>query len=150
MIIEAGYDIVELLAGTVRSTAEGKRSLWVLCMDAELHHLGVYRARDIMTGPLESHADDILAVFESCYRPVAYFALAHSATETSPYSVDPHCDPDEPMRQLPALADHQFLGRLIFDDEGYYSTLPRYSFRDYPSLCDLPRTVTVPGPHEFD
>lgn len=150
MIIEAGYDIVELLAGTVRRNDETRRALWVMCMDADLHHLSIRRACDAMTGSIESHVDDIVRVLQTDFRPVTYFALAHAITEDRTNADEWLYESDERMRLLPTLTDHQLLGRVVFDPKGYYSTLPRYSFRDYPQLSDLPRTAIIRGPHEID
>jgi hypothetical protein len=149
MIIEAGYDVLELMSASVTHDDESRRGLWVFCMDADLHYLSLRRASDAMTDPLESYVDDIASVLESDFRPVAYFVLGHAVPDTRDSSEGWLHEVDERLRLAPKLAGHELLGRVVFDPEGYFSSVPRYSFRDYPALSDLPRSATVRGPHEF-
>ncbi len=148
MIIEAGYDIVELISASVTRDDETRRALWVMCMDADLHYLSIRRACDTMTESIESHVDDIVAILQSDFRPVTYFVLGHAEAEKRANPDGWLYGTDERIRLMPALTDYQLLGRVVFDPEGFYSSVPRYSFRDYPALSDLPRTATIPGPHE--
>lgn len=148
MIIEAGYDIVELISASVTRDDETRRALWVMCMDADLHYLSIRRACDTMTESIESHVDDIVTVLKSDFRPVAYFVLGYAEPVTRAKRQGWLYETDERLRLMPALTDYRLLGSLVFDPEGYYSSVPRYSFRDYPSLSDLPRPATIRGPHE--
>ena len=150
MIIEAGYDILELMSASVTRDRKTRRALWVMCMDADLHYLSIRRACDTMTESIESHMDDIVTVLESDFRPVAYFVLGYAEPEKRTHPDGWLYETDERLRLTPALTDYHLLGSLVFDPDGYYSSVPRYSFRDYPSLFGLPRTATIPGPHEPD
>lgn len=149
MIIEAGYDIVELISASLTRDDETRRALWVMCMDADLHYLSIRRACDTMTESIESHVDDIVTVLESDFRPVAYFVLGYAEPEIRTHPNGWLYETDERLRLMPALTDYHLLGSLVFDPEGFYSSVPRYSFRDYPSLSDLPRAATIRGPHEI-
>lgn len=87
-------------------------------------------------------------MLQSDYRPVTYFVLGHAVPETCASSEGWLYETDERIRLMPALTDYHLLGRVVFDPEGFYSSVPRYSFRDYPALSDLPRSATIRGPHE--
>ncbi|GAA3888083.1 hypothetical protein GCM10022381_32500 [Leifsonia kafniensis] len=150
MIIEAGYDILELLIHEIDRDDDSRRALWVMCMDQDLHYLSIRRACDVVTEPLESHSTDILKVLESDFRTVTYYVLGHAMPNICAPSDGWLYDTDEQLRNLPELAGYRLLGRVVSDPEGFFSSLPRYSFRDYPSLSDLPRAAVIPGPHEFD
>jgi hypothetical protein len=47
------------------------------------------------------------------------------------------------------LGDVELLGQVVFDSSGYWSTVPRFDFREYIGLEHLPRSVSVLGPHEL-
>jgi len=149
MIIEAGYDVLTLLWPEVRKDAESKRALWVLNLDAELHFLSLRKACKDMTKPIEAYVREIRKVLTSDFRPVRYYVLAHTTPEIRIRHDGWLHDIDESLSRVPALIDHHLLGQVVFDPKGYYSTVPRYSFRDYPGLADLPRSASFAGPHPF-
>ena len=157
MIIEAGYDIVELLINEVanrrntnsKDAAADENPLWVLIMDAQLRYWATTRVVDRMGASTAEHIDEIAWTLNEEPDCSRYDVLAHTTTVE-------RCDDDDWLFQLDqvikhhhALAGHELLGHIVFDPTGYFSTVPRHSFRDYPSLGHLPRAASFAGPHAW-
>ena len=150
MIIEAGYDLVQILHPEVLADAASRRALWMLAADKDLRLLEVSPVCPEFSGSLEPHVADIVAAIAGCYRPVRYFALAHTV---SPLDCDdwPRISwEDEALREAHNFEPDQFLGRLVFDGDHIHSSAPRYSFRDYVGRENLPRAAVIAGPHFGD
>lgn len=47
------------------------------------------------------------------------------------------------------LIEHELLNVYFSNGKSLYIRGPRYSFRDYFGYEHLPRTVSLPGPHEY-
>jgi hypothetical protein len=147
MIIEAGYDMTELLSPRVHATKANRRALWMLAMDDELRKLFITQVCAEYTFPLEQHIPDIVKALECEYGYVTYFVLAHMLPQLGNNIEQTVYNEDEPLQTAPELEGRQFLGRLVFDGEFMYSSAPQFSFRDYPLHDDLPRIAVVKGPH---
>ena len=80
-----------------------------------------------------------------------YFALAHRRENVHDNQIEHwvHAD-DQLIYDAPVLAGYRYLGRLVSDGVWVYSSWPRYSFRDYVGMEDLPRVAAIPGPHPWD
>ena len=150
MIIEAGYDLGQLIHPELFASDESKRGLWMLAMDKHLRLSFLDKVSDEMSGSVEPHIPDIVAALENHYTPLRYFVLAHMMPRLGSGIAEWVYRDDTPLRESPSLAQYQFLGRLVFDGEYAYSSAPRYSFRDYVGYEDLPRAAVIPGPHGFD
>ncbi|KQO47224.1 MULTISPECIES: hypothetical protein [unclassified Frigoribacterium] len=126
MIIEAGCDLHELLYPRLIRDHEANgvegAPLWVAALDDELRYLFTRPAVTPLRLPLSDHAADIAACLD---------------------------DADRSVEECPELAAFDLLGQIAFDEAGYYSTLPRHSFRDYAGRQDLPRAAVIAGPHEY-
>ncbi|HAM26360.1 MAG TPA: hypothetical protein DCP11_06510 [Microbacteriaceae bacterium] len=148
MIIEAGYDIHQILHGEIFSRGTRTKGLWVVGMDENLRLLITTRATGHMNGPIAEHLDELLAALTRTPGTVRYYALAYAVDRLPEDNANCPHHVDEPFFASPALAPYELLGRVVFDDTSMCSTVPRYSFRDYPSLAHLPRTGVVLGPHD--
>lgn len=149
MIIEAGYDLLQLIHPQLFADDASRRALWVMAMDEDLRYLFTRKVRDVVPGTFEDAVPDLAAALRSDpFRP-HYFVLAHmvpsmgSGIEEKVHHEDAH------IRSAPVLAGYQLLGRMVFDSENLYSSAPRYTFRDYVGREDLPRAAVIPGPHEY-
>ncbi|HEY0260633.1 MAG TPA: hypothetical protein VGC18_12375 [Lacisediminihabitans sp.] len=147
MIIEAGYDILQLLCPEVMKDAESQRAVWVLSMDERLRLLFIGVVAPTAADRIESHVEDIAKALTRHPGPAKYYVVARTVQSHKGESGDWLRQEDERLNHLPALADHELLGQVVFDPDGYFSSVPRYSFRDYPELEHLPRTAILPGPH---
>ena len=152
MIIEAGYDLFELFAHKL-FTKRGSRSrqeTWVIAMDENLRNMHMTKVGGDASDAIENRIPKIVkALNKRSFRPVAYYALAHLDTEL-------HGDYDnvfehllETLRMAPELIEHELLGAYLSNGKSLYHDGPRYSFRDYVGYEHLPRTASIPGPHEF-
>lgn len=154
MIIEAGYDLHELLYPRLirdhdKNAADGD-PLWVVALDDKLRFLFMRPAAPKVRLPLTEHAAEIAACLDDDLSSPKYVVLAFFLRTA----------PDHPPHWLyelghvwdacPELAGFEMLGQIAFDEDGYYSSLPRYSFRDYAGHQDLPRAAVIAGPHPCD
>jgi len=154
MIIEAGYDIVELLLNGVANrrnsdTKENENPLWVLTMDAQLRYWSTSRVVDHMGASSDQHIEDIARKLNEEPRYSAYYVLAHTTRVHHRDDDDWLYDLDQIIKNHPDLDGHELLGQVVFDETGFFSTIPRYSFRDYVGLEHLPRAASFAGPHEW-
>ncbi|WP_022885510.1 hypothetical protein [Glaciibacter superstes] len=149
MIIEAGYDLMELLHPEVFKDEASRRGLWVLAMDEDLRLSFIRKVRDDVPSSLDAVIPDLVTSLDCEPLQVRYFVLAHMVPHTEHGIADEVQAQDELINDSPALVEYEFLGRFVFDGEYVYSSAPRYRFRDYIGYEHLPRTATFPGPHEF-
>lgn len=148
MIIEAGYDVMQLLDSTVNKNARSKRGLWLLVMDEYLRFQSLATVAAEMKMPVEAYIDEVSAALRREPLPPKYIVLAYRTTELLPDSGWLFAR-DEKLTADGWLGDVQLLGQVVFDRTGYFSTVPRFRFRDYIGLEDLPRSASVLGPHEI-
>lgn len=149
MIIEAGYDLQQLIGPELFADEASRGSLWVMAMDEDLRFLFTRKVRDEVPGSLEDAVPELVAVLDGAPLEPHYFVLAHMVPSMGPDIADEVHREDERIHSAVALAKYELLGRLVFDDEYVYSSAPRYSFRDYVGCENLPRAAVIPGPHEF-
>jgi hypothetical protein len=157
MIIEAGYDILELLVNSVANRQSTDPSdnavrdgpLWVLTMDAQLRYWQTTRVVDKMGSSTDEHIDDIARKLNEEPHHSVYYVLAHTTSVTRQADDDWLYHLDQSIKHHPALEGHELLGQVVFDETGYFSTVPRYSFRDYAGLEHLPRAASFTGPHAW-
>jgi hypothetical protein len=157
MIIEAGYDIVELLLNGVakrhsddtRLHDDGEHPLWVLTMDAQLRYWSTTRVVDRMGASTGDHVEDIARTLNDEPQHSVYYVLAHTTNVRRDDDDDWLYEADQIIKDHPSLAGHELLGHVVFDATGFFSTVPRYSFRDYIGLEHLPRAASCAGPHEW-
>ena len=147
MIIEAGYDVVLLADASINRNSRTRRALWLIAADENLRLISTDRVTSDMQLPVAAYIDEISAALTRSPVPVRYIALAYRST-------GPSSDPrwlgeiDERLTADGWLGDVELLGQIVFDRTGYFSTVPRFSFRDYIGLEHLPRAVSVLGPHD--
>jgi hypothetical protein len=152
MIIEAGYDLFELFAPKLfgRRGSKTRRGTWVIAMDENLRNMHLTKVGGDASDAIENRIPKIVkALNKRSFRPVAYYALAHLDTE-----LPDACDHEfehllETLQLAPELIDHELLGTYLSNGKSFYHDGPRYSFRDYLGYEHLPRTASIPGPHEY-
>jgi len=147
MIIEAGYDVLQLLDGAVNKNSRSKRGLWLLAMNEYLRFQYLKKVAFDMTLPVEAYIDEVSAALHRDSLPTKYIVLAYRTRESMRDSPWLHAL-DERLTADGWLGDVELLGQVVFDASGYWSTVPRFSFRDYIGLEHLPRSVSVLGPHD--
>ena len=151
MIIEAGYDILQLFSPKIfKRRAHHRRGMWVLALDENLRNLYLAKVggkqRDVET---RLHAI-AKALDGRGLSPVAYWAAA--VVDTG-YSGDLHAEFEHietTLSEAALLAEHHYLGCYFSNGKELYSSTPRYSFRDYPAMSYFPRAASCAGPHSFD
>ena len=151
MIIEAGYDLMELFAPKlfVKRGSKRRTNTWVIAMDENLRHLHLTEVGGDASNPIEERIPQIeKALNKHKLRPVVYYALAHLDT-----NLHDDCDAefdhlDETLRLAPELIEYLNLGIYLSNGKDVYSSGPRYSFRDYIGYEHLPRNAIILGPHE--
>ncbi|WP_142206650.1 hypothetical protein [Subtercola boreus] len=148
MIIEAGYDIHQLFSGVFREGTETRKGLWIMAMDEDLRLCFLRPVTDRMSGRLVDHVEKISEALHDDVQEVAYFALA-SATATVQPEEGRLSEIGRDLMACPQLEDYELLGHVIYDPEGYISSIPLYSFQDYLGYGHLPRALAVEGPHDF-
>lgn len=151
MIIEAGYDILELFSPKLFPRRSAHRpGMWVLALDEDLRNLYIAK----VGGKNLSVSDRVVKIAKALdgrnQRPVAYWAAAIVDTSYSGDLSDAFRHVDDTLREAALLADRQYLGCYVSDGKDLYGSTPRYSFRDYPLLAHLPRPAICAGPHDFD
>ncbi len=150
MIIEAGYDILQLFSPKIfKRRRHYRRGMWVLALDENLRN--VYLTK--VGGKDRDVEDRLHAVAKALdgrgLSPVAYWAAAVVETD---YSGDLEAEfrhIDTTLSEAALLAGHHYLGCLFSNGKDLYSSVPRYSFRDYLGLEHLPRAAVCLGPHEI-
>jgi len=151
MIIEAGYDLFELFAPMlfVKHRSKAKRGTWVLAMDESLRNLHTTKVGGDASEAIENRIPNIVtALNKRALCPVAYYAVAHLDTQLSHDYSEPFEHFAETLRLAPELIQHELLSIYFSNGKSLYRDGPRYSFRDYIGYEHLPRTATIPGPHE--
>ena len=147
MIIEAGYDVVQLLDASVNKTGRSRRGLWMLSMDENLRVVAQPRITARMHLPVEAYIDEVSLALRRSPVPVTYIALGYATTLPLDEPFWLHAV-DERLSSDGWLGDVELLGQVVFARDGFVSTVPRFSFRDYIGLEHLPRSVSVLGPHD--
>ena len=121
----------------------------MLALDEDLRNLHMTRVKDDDL-PIEHRLEQISrALDKRAFRPVAYWALADVDTARSD---DYHGDfehIDSTLREAALLADRHYLGCYVSNGRDLWGSCPRYSFRDYVGMEDLPRVAICPGPHGY-
>jgi hypothetical protein len=144
MIIESGDDVLQVLCG---NGDEPPRGLWVVTMDANLRLLAVDPVTRNVDGDIETYVDDIAQELSSSLRPVEYFAIAWSVDDELDSDGAWLPDLDARLSSHPEFGGFRFLGFVVFDRTTMFGSIPRCEFSLYPELGDLPRAVSIPGPH---
>jgi hypothetical protein len=152
VIIEAGYDLGMRLMPVLRR-AKGRQGLWVMAMDQDLREVSISRVSRWFKGSIDQHLAELHRTLSSRDNTALarYFALAHGLPQLSDDDSTAtwvHLD-DELVHTSVELVDFRYLGRVVYDGKWIFTSWPRYSFRDYLGLEDLPRTATYLGPHSF-
>jgi len=157
MIIEAGYDLYQLLAPKLLRGKKPRDATWVVVMDEDLRFMLIAKVRTSVHDSVESQATQIYkALTRETWVRAKYFAIGRLDTSfvCSERSGDDypggHLDVyDEAIRKAPALQDFELIGHMHSDGVGLCSDVPRFSLRDYGGLEHLPRSESFPGPHSF-
>jgi hypothetical protein len=148
MIIEAGYDLAELVHPFLFAEGAHDGALWVLALDKDLRYLYKREVAADAGDSLEPHFDTIIDSPEQ--RWAHYFVIAQRLRHVgeAPYlNIDYTIE--KRLEDLATAHGFEMLGHMMFDTEGWYSTGPMHQFRDY-YLDNLPLAVVIPGPHPFD
>ena len=153
MIIEAGYDLHQILMPTVHeSRARGEHGphdspLWLLTLDRDLRVQYLVQVTPDMRGRPADEREAIVAALDcSDLFEVRWLVFAWWSPTVAPVDSgwQRHLD-DEALRAAPELADYELLGTVVYDDEGFACTFPRFSFCDYDE--GLPVAAVIHGRH---
>ena len=153
MIIEAGYDILQLLSSKLfKKTGTLKAGIWVAAMDEDLRYLFRARVKGDPEIPLDDRPRDIARALTRKRYPkhAAYYVLAIVEPGAPDRGECGHEDLKPATQQGTELAGHELLGVIVTNGGvGWWSTLPLHQFRDY-GLDHLPRAAVYPGPHTYE
>src|SRR3990170_5295419 len=103
MIIEAGYDLGQLIHPELFASDESKRGLWMLAMDKHLRLSFLDKVSEEMSVSVEPHIPDIVAALENHYTPLRYFVLAHMMPRLGSGIAEWVYRDDTPLRESPSL-----------------------------------------------
>ena len=150
MIIEAGYDVLEILSPKLFTMQTNASGMWVLLLDADLRNIRVAKLKVKPTDNWDARISAIAKALRSKknYRQAKYFVVARldTALGESESEWEVQCRVLESSR---AFGGAELLGSLLSWGVDALSSVPRFSFRDYPSLEHLPRPAICRGPHSF-
>ena len=154
MIIEAGYDVLEILAPKVftkRSIASG---MWVLLLDADLRNIRVAKLKVKPTDDWDTRVSAIAKALKSKknYRQAKYFVVARLDTALGEALGDRESEWQSQcgvLKSSRSFGGAELLGSVLSWGADALSSVPRFSFRDYLSLEHLPRPAICHGPHSF-
>jgi hypothetical protein len=122
----------------------------VIAMDENLRNMHMTKVGGDASDAIENRIPKIVeALNKRSFRPVVYYALAHLDTELQDDYDNEFEHLLEILRMAPELIDHELLGTYLSNGKSLYHDGPRYSFRDYVGYEHLPRTASIPGPHEY-
>ena len=146
MIIESGHDL-RLVLGSAERQIELKH-ICIVPLDAELRLLTVIELVPVSD---ESEMPDCVPAIAEVVRdetPEArYLVIAWATDRAMGANVDWLRDLDERIRGDGLLGPVHLLGQFVFAADGTSITVPECDFTLYPELRDLPRSVSIPGPH---
>jgi hypothetical protein len=149
MIIEAGYDL-HMLFDLALSRSKRDAGVWVIAMDEDLRLSALTRVRGASRATLGDNLSKVAKTLRTAGVPnTRYYALATLARSSGRVGDGEFERQDDLIRTAAVLAEFRLLGTCLFDAEGWHSSIPRYSFRDYVGLEYLPRSASWPGPHTF-
>ena len=146
MIIESGHDL-RLVLGTAEHQLE-RKSICIVALDEELRLITIVELSPDSDEPgiLDSVPAIAAALFDET--PEArYLALAWSTDREMGRDVGWLRSLDERIRGDGLLEPVRLLGQIVFAADGTSITVPPCDFTLYPELRDLPRSVSIPGPH---
>ena len=152
MIIEAGYDLFQLFVPKLfaKRGSKMRQGTWAIAMDENLRSMLLTKVRGDASAPIEDRIPKIVkALNKRAFRPVAYYALAHLDTELHDDYGEQFVHFEDTLRLAPELIEYELLGLYFTNGQGFYSSGPDYSFRDYVGYEHLPRDAVIPGPHEY-
>lgn len=153
MIIEAGYDLAELLFDR-RSTPGPLR---IVMLDADLRLVDVRTVSTTFTGTLDSTTLDAVDAIipgpsddEALARHgIQYVALGYQVGSIEGYPEAFDWDRVTVFDEWLGCRGITLLGIQISDGEQWASTGPVHRFEDYALEEDIPRVLVIPGPHPF-
>lgn len=145
MIIEAGYELRELIAPRLARNAASKQELWILKMDRDLRFSGSAPIVEQLGPSILPHIRTILDALHPDYGH--YFAIAHWDNQPQYHQYGDSEPDDAVLGEAAESRGFEFIGHIVLDGESWHSSGPMYSFRDYGG--DLPRALVVRGPHPF-
>jgi len=147
MIIESGIDVVQVLRGSLGF--DDPRGLWIIAMDEGLRLLYVEPVVTELDGAVDDYVDDIDAFLDG-ERSIEYFALAWSTDQQREREPGWLRALDDRLRERLALRGRRLLGQLVFDPLTMFASVPSCDFSLEPDLADLPRAMSILGPHGLD
>jgi len=161
MIIESGHDLRLALSSAVRSTEI--QGICVLSMDDDLRLISIAELMPhthdphgldpyglVVEGLVLDRLDEIADLIAEEAPDTRYFALAWSTERAMGEDVGWLRAVDDRIAEEPQLSHVRLLGQIVFASDGMSVTVPQCDFSLYPELRDLPRAVSIPGPHGDD
>jgi hypothetical protein len=146
MIIESGHDLRQVL-GSPERLIELSR-ICIVPMDEHLRLLDTIELVPDSDEPDILDALEVIAGTISADAPEArYVALVWATRRAMGENLDWLHELDDRIRAEPMLRQVRMIGQVVYAADGISATLPLCDFTLYPELRDLPRTVSVPGPH---
>lgn len=158
MIIEAGYDVFQLLAPKLLRKGRARDETHLLMLDENMRFHGLAKLSVNSKDAIADHVVDVRRELDvDRVFPTKFIVIGRLDTtfmcreENHDWYPDSHLDEyTVGLRSSPLLNDVELLGHMHSNGVDTCSDVPRYSFRDYPGLSHLPRAESFPGPHSFD
>jgi hypothetical protein len=146
MIIESGHDL-RLVLGPAEHQIAPKR-ICIVPLDEELRLITVIELVPASEEPDVIESLPAIAQILVDETPEArYLAIAWATDRVTGRGVEWLHELDERIRGDGLLGPVRLLGQIVFAADGTAVTVPQCDFTLYPELRELPRTVSVPGPH---
>jgi len=146
MIIESGHDL-RLVLGTAEHQLE-RKSICIVALDEELRLITIVELSPDGDQPeILDSVPAIAAVLFDETPQAHYLALAWATDREMGSDASWLRRLDERIRGDGLLEPVRLLGQIVFAADGTSITVPPCDFTLYPELHDLPRSVSIPGPH---
>lgn len=142
MIIQAGFDLQILARPLIVQEGRVLPRLVVIGLDADMQLDSVGVVSEEFTGSLEPHFDAVLAALDPEW--TKYFGIAHAGTwpEGDYYPDVPIHLEAQKLAGVAAQRGFRMIGHFGQDETGYMAAGAHCYFDQYPSLDDLPCTMT--------
>lgn len=150
MIIDSGWDFVQLTSARMNWSDPGSRRLFVVGMDRDLCYFFTRVFAERFDGDLASHAEQIVDLVDEDF--IRYFATIEQVPKLDKhhnwgFDANGVIITDELERASEARGIHH-IGHYQLDPTSWHSTGPMHSFRDYHKP-ELPKYEVV-RPPQYD
>ncbi|WP_136709594.1 hypothetical protein [Agromyces sp. H66] len=149
MIIDSGWDFVQLTSARMNWSDPRSRRLFVVGMDRDLGYYFTRVVTERFNGDLSTSAEQIVDLVDEDY--IRYFATIEQVAELDTHDWWADDDGNSITSELERVSESRgihHIGHYQLDPTSWHSTGPMHSFRDYYQP-DLPK-FEITRPPQYD